>query len=133
MDSIVDDNNERLVENMRAVAWNGLEVAFDELEKRWPGLKKPGDQPIVVLILGAGAVGKHAVEAATKLGNVERNEEHIRAGGPRRGGVGGGAKYYPPTRADALSDGNGGYVGGRHPAPRYQSPGGPQCVDWMAA
>lgn len=82
MDSVVDDNNERLVENMRAVAWNGLEVAFDVLEKRWPGLKKPGDQPIVVLILGAGAVGKHAVEAATKLGNVERNEEHIRAGGP---------------------------------------------------
>jgi alanine dehydrogenase len=27
-------------------------------------------------------VGKHAVEAATKLGNVERNNDHIRAGGP---------------------------------------------------
>jgi len=82
MDSIVDDNNERLVENMRAVAWNGLEIAFDLLERRWPGLLRPDGEPYRVLILGAGAVGKHAVEAATKLGSVERNNEHIRAGGP---------------------------------------------------
>jgi len=36
LDSIIDDHNLRLVENMRAVAWNGLEVAFDILEKTWP-------------------------------------------------------------------------------------------------
>ena len=34
LDSIVNDNDVRLVENMRAVAWNGLEVAFDLLEKK---------------------------------------------------------------------------------------------------
>jgi alanine dehydrogenase len=82
LDSIVDDNNLRLVENMKAVAWNGLEAAFDVLEKRWPGLRRPDGQPIQVLILGTGMVGKHAVDAATKLGNVERNNEHIQAGGP---------------------------------------------------
>ncbi len=82
MDSVVDDNNLRLIENMKAVAWNGLEAAFDVLEKRWPGLIRPDGQPIRALILGAGMVGKHAVEAATKLGNVERNNDHIRAGGP---------------------------------------------------
>ena len=82
LDSIVDDNNIRLVENMRAVAWNGLEAAFDVLEKRWPGLRRQDDQPIRVLILGTGMVGKHASEAATKLGNIERNNQHIEDGGP---------------------------------------------------
>jgi alanine dehydrogenase len=82
MDSVVDDNNIRLVENMKAVAWNGLEAAFDVLEKRWAGLRHPDDRPIRSLILGTGMIGKHAVEAATKLGIVERNNDHIQAGGP---------------------------------------------------
>ena len=81
LDSIVNDNNLRMVENMRAVAWNGLEAAFDVLENRWPGLCKPDGTPIRVLILGTGMVGKHAVDAATKLGNIERNNLHIQEGG----------------------------------------------------
>jgi alanine dehydrogenase len=81
LDSIVNDANLRLVENMKAVAWNGLEAAFDVLEQRWPGLNRADGQPARVLILGAGMVGKHAVEAATKLGNVERNSQHLQAGG----------------------------------------------------
>ncbi len=80
LDSIVDDYNLRLVENMRAVAWNGLEAAFDVLEKTWPGLMRPGE-PFRVLIMGTGMVGKHAVEAATKLGELERNTRHIEQGG----------------------------------------------------
>jgi alanine dehydrogenase len=82
LDSIANDNNIRLVENMKAVAWNGLEAAFDCLEERWPGLVRPDKKPIRVLIIGTGMVGKHAVDAATKLGNVERNKEHIAAKGP---------------------------------------------------
>lgn len=82
MDSVVDDTNLRLVENMKAVAWNGLEAAFDVLEKHWSGLARPDGQPIHALILGTGMVGKHAVEAATKMGNEIRNAEHIREGGP---------------------------------------------------
>jgi len=82
MDSVVDDNNIRLLENMKAVAWNGLETAFNVLEERWPLLIRPDQEPIKVLILGTGMVGKHAVDAATKFGLVERNNEHIRAGGP---------------------------------------------------
>jgi alanine dehydrogenase len=80
LDSIVDDYNLRLVENMRAVAWNGLEIAFNELEKTWSGLQRPGN-PFRVLVLGTGMVGKHAVEAATKLGDVERNTRHIEDSG----------------------------------------------------
>lgn len=82
MDSIVADNNLRLVENMKAVAWNGLETAFDVLQRRWPRLRRPDGQPIHVLILGAGMVGKHAAEAATKLGDVVRNQQHIQRQGP---------------------------------------------------
>jgi alanine dehydrogenase len=81
LDSIVNDNNIRLVENMRAVAWNGLEAAFDLLEKRWPTLNKPDRHPLQTLVLGTGMVGKHALDAATKLGNVERNNQHMQEGG----------------------------------------------------
>ena len=81
MDSIVDDNNLRLVENMHAVAWNGIEAAFDVLEQSCPTLMRTGN-PYKVLVLGTGMVGKHAVEAATKLGNIERNERHIALNGP---------------------------------------------------
>jgi alanine dehydrogenase len=82
LDSITNDINIRLVENMKAVAWNGLEAAFDWLEKLWPGLVRSDQAPIQVLILGTGMVGKHAMDAATKLGNIERNNDHIAANGP---------------------------------------------------
>lgn len=81
MDSIMDDRNIRLVENMQAVAWNGLEAAFDVLETGCPDLLR-GKQPFIGLILGTGMVGKHAVDAVTKLGNVERNNRHIERNGP---------------------------------------------------
>lgn len=81
LDCIVNDRNLRLVEDMKAVAWNGLEVAFDVLEGHLPGLERSDGEPIRSLVIGTGMVGKHAVDAATKLGNVERNNDHIRAGG----------------------------------------------------
>jgi len=81
LDSIVNDNDVRLVENMRAVAWNGLEVAFGLLEDRWPGLIRPDGKPIQTLLLGTGMVGKHAVDASVHFGNIERNNEQMAAGG----------------------------------------------------
>ena len=82
LDSIVSDRNIRLVENMRAVAWNGLDAAFSILEKQWPTLHRPNGEPVRVLVLGTGMVGKHAVDAATKLGNIERNIQHMEKQGP---------------------------------------------------
>ena len=82
LDSIIDDRNLRLVENMKAVAWNGLETGFDCIEKRFPNLDKGTGAPWCTLIIGTGMVGKHAINAATKLGNVERNNDHIQNGGP---------------------------------------------------
>lgn len=81
MDSVMDDRNVRLVENMHAVAWNGLESAFDLLERDCPDLIREG-APYNVVILGTGMVGKYAVDAATKLGNIERNNRHISLNGP---------------------------------------------------
>lgn len=74
LDSIADDEGRRLVENMRAVAWNGLEAAFDTLEKTDPTLMDSGRPPVRVTVMGVGMVGKHAVEAATKYGRLERSK-----------------------------------------------------------
>jgi len=112
LDSIANDNNLRMVENMKAVAWNGLEAAFNWLEKSWPGLIRPDKKPINVLILGTGMVGKHAIEAATKLGNVERNNDHIDSKGPGAVAlsIGRNVASYPETmktlmgQADMLVD-----------------------------
>jgi alanine dehydrogenase len=74
LDAIVDDGGRRLVENMRAVGWNGIEAAFDALSRTFPALTDPARGPVRVTVLGAGTVAKHAIEAATKYGSLERNE-----------------------------------------------------------
>ncbi|MBT7073782.1 MAG: alanine dehydrogenase, partial [Anaerolineae bacterium] len=80
LDGIASKTGIRLVQNMRAVAWNGLETAFDIFEKKWPKLRKPDGEPIRVLVLGTGMVGKHAVEAASKFGSPSRNKMILEAG-----------------------------------------------------
>ncbi len=82
LDSIVNGHKIRLIENMKAVAWNGLEVAFGLLKEHWPNLIRPDGQPIQTLLLGTGMVGKHAVDAAVHLGNIEWNNQHIEQQGP---------------------------------------------------
>jgi len=72
LDLIADDNHRRLVENMEAVAWNGLEAGFEALAHTYPGFRTHDRDPIRVTVMGAGMVGKHAVEAATKYGSLER-------------------------------------------------------------
>jgi hypothetical protein len=50
LDSIKDDTGRRLVENLQAVAWNGIEAAFDLLAKLYPfpGFESPARSPIHV-------------------------------------------------------------------------------------
>lgn len=72
LDCITDDTGRRLVEDSRAVAWNALEAAFDALERTYPLLRDAGRPPIHVTVMGAGAIGRHAVEAATKYGRIDR-------------------------------------------------------------
>ncbi len=72
LDSIVDDNANRLVENLRSVAWNGCEIAFKVLHQIWPepGLADPNRTSLNVTLLGSGGVGGHAVQAAIRYGDA---------------------------------------------------------------
>lgn len=72
LDGLVGDDGNRVVENTRAVGWNGLEAAFDALEKLSPERLAQGQGVLNVTIMGAGQVGKHAAEAALKYGNRDR-------------------------------------------------------------
>jgi len=71
LDTILDDNGQRLVENLRSVAWNGCEVAFQVLHQIMPGLDSPNRDPLQITLLGSGGVGTHAVQAAIRYGNPE--------------------------------------------------------------
>jgi alanine dehydrogenase len=82
LDMVTGDDGRRLVQNLRDVARNGLATAFDALERRWPSLLSPTRPPVSVTILGAGGVGKHAIEWATKCGDDERNARFMRDGLP---------------------------------------------------
>ena len=84
LDSIKDDTGRRLVENLKSVAWNGLEVAFQILQKHYPppGFESPHRLPIHVTLMGAGAVGSHAVHAAIHYGDPNLRERLARAGVP---------------------------------------------------
>ena len=82
LDLIRDDDGARLIENLRSVAWNGVAAAFTALERSWPELAGPRRSTVKVLIMGAGRVGRHAVESATKYGDDARNDAFARAGLP---------------------------------------------------
>jgi alanine dehydrogenase len=82
MDCVVDDRGARLVEDSRSVAWNGLEAAFDVLEGTYPGFLDRDRPPIRVTVMGAGGIGRHAVEAATKYGKAERADDLLCTGMP---------------------------------------------------
>jgi alanine dehydrogenase len=74
LDLIEDDLGQRQVENCEAVAWNGLDAAFEALERGDPRFADPGRAPLRVTVMGPGTVGRHAVEAATKYGSAARFE-----------------------------------------------------------
>jgi alanine dehydrogenase len=84
LDSITDDNGQRLVENLRSVAWNGCEIAFQVLESLWPkpGLSSSNRNPINVTILGSGGVGIHAVQASIRYGDTQKWQEYAYKGIP---------------------------------------------------
>lgn len=71
LDSIVDDLGNRLVENMKAVGWNGMRSAFRELRAVNRRFESPARRPLRVTILGAGSVAAHAVRAATRYGDED--------------------------------------------------------------
>ena len=53
------------------MAWNGVVASFKVLNEHYPppGLEDPNRLPIKVTVLGAGAVGMFAVQAAIRYGD----------------------------------------------------------------
>ena len=75
LDAVTDDLGRRLVEYLEAVAWNGVRLAFVEVARMHPFFAHPSRRPLHVTCLGAGAVGGHAVRAATRYGDPRLREE----------------------------------------------------------
>lgn len=82
LDMVTSDDGRRLVQNLRDVARNGLASAFSALERRWPPLWSRNRPPVSVTIIGAGGVGKYAIEWAARAGDTTRNERLMREGLP---------------------------------------------------
>jgi alanine dehydrogenase len=82
LDMVTGDDGRRLVQNLRDVARNGLAAAFDALERRWPPLLQGTRPAVSVTVMGAGGVGKHAIEWAAKGGDEARNARLMRDGLP---------------------------------------------------
>jgi alanine dehydrogenase len=75
LDGVTDDLGNRLVQNVEAVGWNGVREAFREIQKIHPRFAHPSRRPLRVTCLGAGAVGAHAIRAATRYGDPRLREE----------------------------------------------------------
>jgi len=75
LDGVVDDLGRRQVEYLEAVGWNGVRLAFLEIARMHPHFAHPSRRPLRVTCLGAGAVGAHAIRAATRYGDPELRAE----------------------------------------------------------
>lgn len=82
LDSVADDEGMRLVENRRAVGWNGVRAAFREIRTVHPRFDHPGRPPLRVTCLGAGGVGGFAVHAATRYGDPRLRAEMVQRNVP---------------------------------------------------
>jgi alanine dehydrogenase len=82
LDMVTGDDGRRLVQNLRDVARNGLAAAFTALERHWPSLWSSGRPAVSVTIIGAGGVGKHAIEWAARAGDPARLERLMATGLP---------------------------------------------------
>ncbi|MCJ7536660.1 MAG: hypothetical protein MUO57_14125, partial [Anaerolineales bacterium] len=73
LDSIKDDSKRRLVENLPSVAWNGMHISMEALKDVYPGpgFEHPQRPALRVTLVGAGAVGKHVLQAAVSYGDPQ--------------------------------------------------------------
>ena len=82
LDVLADDTGRRIVENLEAVGWTGIREAFRQIRRQHPHFEHPSRRPLHVTCLGAGAVGSHAVRAATRYGDPELREAMVTKGVP---------------------------------------------------
>jgi alanine dehydrogenase len=65
------------VENLEAVAWNGVRASFREIQRRHPHFDHPSRRPLHVTCLGSGGVGSWAAFAATRYGDPQLRESLV--------------------------------------------------------
>jgi alanine dehydrogenase len=82
LDSITDEHGRRTVENLEAVAWNGVREAFRRIRDQHPHFDHPSRRPLHVTCLGSGAVGGFAVHAATRYGDPRLREALVASNVP---------------------------------------------------
>lgn len=77
MDSMVDDENNRIVVNYWGTSMSGAVVAFNQLKRKMKDFYSQTRRPINVSIIGFGRVGTNAAKAFSKLGNKEFYDNKI--------------------------------------------------------
>jgi alanine dehydrogenase len=82
LDAITDEHGRRTVENLEAVAWAGVREAFRQIQRQHPHFDHPSRRPLHVTCLGSGAVGGHAVHAATRYGDHRLREALVASNVP---------------------------------------------------
>lgn len=82
MDSVIDDGGKRLIEHLRGTSWNAMGAGFRLLQKSYAAFDSPTRKPIDVVIIGVGAIGRFAAEAATKYGDIVLHQDFLERGVP---------------------------------------------------
>ena len=82
MDSVVDDQGRRLIENLCGTSWNAVRAGFRALRQTYPALEERDRKPLEVVILGTGPMGRFAADAAVKYGDVTLQKALLSAGVP---------------------------------------------------
>lgn len=77
MDSVVDDSGRRLIENLRGTSWNAIWAGFRALRKNYSAFDTPDRKPLRVVVVGYGAVGRLAVDAAMDYGDSELHQDFL--------------------------------------------------------
>lgn len=71
MDSMTNDENERIMVNYRGTARAGSKIAFEELKKRTNNFKDIKNNIINVMIIGLGAVAANSAKALEEISDNE--------------------------------------------------------------
>ncbi len=82
MDSVIDDGGQRLIEHLRGTSWNAMWAGFQALQKSYPAFDSHNRKPLEVVIIGIGAVGRFAAEAATQYGDIALHQDFLESGVP---------------------------------------------------
>lgn len=71
MDSLVDDDDMRMLVNYRGTSSSAIRIGFEELKKRMPNFYSENREPINATIIGLGSVAQGAAKALEEVSDKE--------------------------------------------------------------